>query len=140
MVQVTKKVEFRGAGGDLLAGALELPAGPARAYALFAHCFSCSKDIRAARDISRTLASEGIAVLRFDFTGLGSSEGDFANTNFSSNVEDLVAAADFLRETHEAPPCSSAIPLAGRPQSSRAGRFPKSAVSPRSPRLPRPIM
>ena len=103
MVQATRKVEFEGAGGTLLAGALELPASPPRGYALFAHCFSCSKDIRAARDISRTLASEGIAVLRFDFTGLGSSEGDFANTNFSSNVEDLVRAAGFLREHYQAP-------------------------------------
>ena len=103
MTQETRKVEFSGAGGERLAGALELPAGRPRAYALFAHCFSCSKDIRAAREISRALAREGFAVLRFDFTGLGSSEGDFANTNFSSNVDDLVSAADFLRADYAAP-------------------------------------
>lgn len=104
MTQETRKVTFTGASGEQLAGALELPDGPPRAYALFAHCFSCTKDILAAREISRALAGEGFAVLRFDFTGLGGSEGDFANTNFSSNVEDLVCAADFLREAYR-PPC-----------------------------------
>ncbi len=86
-----------------LAAALELPVGPPRAYALFAHCFTCSKDVKAAREIARALRAQGFAVLRFDFTGLGGSEGDFANTNFSSNVDDLVAAADFLRREFEAP-------------------------------------
>ncbi|MHA7873024.1 MAG: alpha/beta hydrolase family protein, partial [Hyphococcus sp.] len=99
----TRKTEFRSAGGDKLAAALELPVGAPRAFALFAHCFSCSKDIKAAREIARALRSEGFAVLRFDFTGLGASEGDFANTNFSSNVEDLVSAADFLRTEFDAP-------------------------------------
>jgi putative redox protein len=74
-----------------------------RAFALFAHCFSCTKDILAARRIASGLASAGVAVLRFDFTGLGSSDGDFANTDFSSNVEDLVRAADYLRSNYEAP-------------------------------------
>ena len=92
----TRKTEFKTTGGEKLAAALELPSGPPRAYALFAHCFSCSKDIKAAREIARALRAEGFAVLRFDFTGLGGSEGDFANTNFSSNVDDLVSAADFL--------------------------------------------
>jgi uncharacterized OsmC-like protein/pimeloyl-ACP methyl ester carboxylesterase len=77
--------------------------GVPHAYALFAHCFTCGKDILAARRIAERLAENGIAVLRFDFTGLGSSEGEFANTQFSSNVDDLVAAADHLRETHTAP-------------------------------------
>lgn len=103
----TRKTEFAAAGGEKLAAALELPAlppgGKPRAYALFAHCFSCSKDIKAAREIARALRAEGFAVLRFDFTGLGASEGDFANTNFSSNVDDLVRAADFLRDEFEAP-------------------------------------
>ena len=81
----------------MLDARLELPAGPPRAYALFAHCFSCSKNNLAATRVSKALAEHGIAVLRFDFTGLGASEGDFANTNFSSNVEDLIRAAEFLQ-------------------------------------------
>jgi uncharacterized OsmC-like protein/alpha/beta superfamily hydrolase len=97
------KVQFAGTFGDKLAARLELPPGSPRAFALFAHCFSCSKDILAAGRISRRLASEGIAVLRFDFTGLGNSEGDFANTNFTSNVDDLVRAAEFLSAEHSAP-------------------------------------
>ena len=99
----SKKVEFAGAHGDTLAAKLELPGGKPRAYALFAHCFSCSKDVHAASRIARRLARHGIAVLRFDFTGLGQSEGDFANTNFSSNVDDLVNAAAHLAEAYEAP-------------------------------------
>lgn len=80
-----------------------MPAGAIRAWAIFAHCFTCSKDGHAARRISAELAKTGIAVLRFDFTGLGSSDGDFASTNFSSNVDDLRAAADWLGEHHQAP-------------------------------------
>jgi putative redox protein len=99
----TRKTDFTGAGGEKLAAALELPAGRPRAFALFAHCFTCSKDIKAAREVARALRARGFAVLRFDFTGLGGSQGDFANTNFSSNVDDLVAAADFLRREFEAP-------------------------------------
>ena len=88
------KVEFANAQGHDLAGLLELPdQGEPRAMALFAHCFTCGKDIAAAQRIARALADAGIAVLRFDFTGLGHSEGEFANTNFSSNGADLVAAA-----------------------------------------------
>jgi len=98
-----ERLTFRGALGDPLAARLELPDGEPRAYALFAHCFTCSKDLRAAREISRALASRGFGVLRFDFTGLGESEGDFADSDFSSNVSDLVAAADFLRAEREAP-------------------------------------
>lgn len=99
----TRKAEFKTTTGEKLAAALEMPVGHPRAYALFAHCFSCSKDIKAAREIARALRAEGFAVLRFDFTGLGGSQGDFANTNFSSNVSDLVSAADFLRNEYEAP-------------------------------------
>jgi putative redox protein len=98
-----EKLSFPGAGGEILSARLDLPLGKPRAYALFAHCFTCTKDIYAASRIAAGLAAEGIAVLRFDFTGLGSSEGEFANTNFSSNVADLIKAADFLRETREAP-------------------------------------
>ncbi|QDU85994.1 Alpha/beta hydrolase family protein [Planctomycetes bacterium Pla163] len=103
MTTRTEKFEFEGAGGDLLAGRLEWPADEPRAFALFAHCFTCGKDVFAATRIARGLAAEGFAVLRFDFTGLGGSEGDFANTDFSSNAADLVAAAAALRERHQAP-------------------------------------
>lgn len=96
-------IRFPGALGATLAARLDLPAVPPAAYALFAHCFTCSKDTLAASRISATLTARGIAVLRFDFTGLGGSEGDFANTNFSSNVADLVAAAAWLRQNHKAP-------------------------------------
>ncbi len=100
---ISEKIEFTGAQGDRLAARLDSPAGKPRAYALFAHCFTCSKDVFAATRIAAGLASEGIAVLRFDFTGLGASDGEFANTNFSSNVQDLVKAADWLRDEHQAP-------------------------------------
>jgi uncharacterized OsmC-like protein/alpha/beta superfamily hydrolase len=99
----SEKVEFVGATGVMLAGRLDWPLGKPRAFALFAHCFTCSKDIFAASRVSQGLAARGFAVLRFDFTGLGASEGEFANTNFSSNIGDLVAAADYLRGHHEAP-------------------------------------
>jgi putative redox protein len=97
------KLVFDNGRGQMLAAQLDLPPGEPLGWAIFAHCFTCSKDVPAAGRISRRLAQEGLAVLRFDFTGLGSSEGDFANTNFSSNVDDLVAAAAHLREHHEAP-------------------------------------
>jgi uncharacterized OsmC-like protein/alpha/beta superfamily hydrolase len=98
----TRKIEFPGASGAKLAARLDLPPDP-RAFALFAHCFTCGKDIFAAARIAEGLTARGIAVLRFDFTGIGSSEGEFANTNFSSNVQDLLAAVDFLRATFSAP-------------------------------------
>lgn len=99
----TERLEFPGARGERLAARLEHLRGQIACFALFAHCFTCSKDLQATRRISRSLAERGIAVLRFDFTGLGESEGDFADTDFSSNIEDLVAAADFLRDRYEAP-------------------------------------
>jgi uncharacterized OsmC-like protein/pimeloyl-ACP methyl ester carboxylesterase len=99
----TERFQFTGSGGQQLAAALDAPEGAVRAYALFAHCFTCGKDVLAAKRIAVALSAKGIAVLRFDFTGLGSSEGDFANTNFSSNVADLVRAADHLRDTRQAP-------------------------------------
>ena len=100
---VPERFDFPNAAGELLAARLERPSQEPIAYALFAHCFTCSKDSLAARRISEALTTRGIAVLRFDFTGLGSSEGDFANTHFSSNVADVVAAADHLRKTRRAP-------------------------------------
>jgi uncharacterized OsmC-like protein/pimeloyl-ACP methyl ester carboxylesterase len=97
------RFDFPNPQGHTLTALLQQAGGEPRGYALFAHCFTCSKDSRAARWISDALAERGIAVLRFDFTGLGSSEGEFANTDFSSNIADLVAAADHLRETRRAP-------------------------------------
>ncbi len=93
----TERITFAGHDGAPLAARLDLPRGPLLATALFAHCFTCSKDIPAARRIAARLAAMGIAVLRFDFTGLGHSGGEFENTTFTSNVQDLVAAADYLR-------------------------------------------
>ncbi len=98
-----ERFDFLNAEGHQLAALLDRPEGPTRAVALFAHCFTCGKDNRAAREIAEGLKLHGIAVLRFDFTGLGASEGEFANTTFSSNVDDLVAAADHLRQTLAAP-------------------------------------
>ena len=97
MASPNVRVAFTGSDGHELAARLDLPQGPIRAIALFAHCFTCTKDILAAKRIAAGLTAAGVGVLRFDFTGLGSSEGEFANTNFSSNVEDLVRAADFSR-------------------------------------------
>jgi len=99
----SRKIEFPGLGGDTLAARLDSPDGAPIAYALFAHCFTCSKDIFAASRIAKELSDAGIAVLRFDFTGLGASDGEFANTNFSSNVQDLLKAVDYMRSEHEAP-------------------------------------
>jgi uncharacterized OsmC-like protein/esterase/lipase len=98
-----ERFQFEGEGGHQLAAALDLPDGEPSAYALFAHCFTCGKDVLAAKRISTTLAAKGIAVLRFDFTGIGASEGEFANATFSSNVADLVRAANHLRATRRAP-------------------------------------
>lgn len=93
-------VTFENQNGEILSGILDLPTEEPVAYALFAHCFTCSKNLRAASNIARALNDERIAVLRFDFTGLGQSEGEFADTNFSSNVGDLLAAVDFLDRKH----------------------------------------
>src|ERR1043166_4467610 len=99
----TERFEFPNARGEHLAALLDRPAGAPVAFALFAHCFTCGKDILAAKRIAEGLTGRGIAVLRLDFTGLGMSGGEFANTTFSSNVADLVAAANHLRETYQAP-------------------------------------
>jgi uncharacterized protein len=99
----SERFDFIGDEGQKLAGRLDLPDEAPRAYALFAHCFTCGKDVFAASRIAQSLTSHGIAVLRFDFTGLGASEGEFANTNFSSNCRDLIAAAKQVA-THKAAP------------------------------------
>lgn len=99
----TERFDFPNSGGQQLAALLDLPEAEPVTFALFAHCFTCGKDVLAAKRIAEALAKSGIATLRFDFTGLGASEGEFANTTFSSNVADLVAAADHLRRTRRAP-------------------------------------
>lgn len=119
------KIEFPGSQGAQLAGRLDWPLGPPRAFALFAHCFTCSKDVLASARISQGLATRGIAVLRFDFTGLGHSGGEFASSNFSSNVQDLLAAADYLRTHHQAPRVLIGHSLGGAAVLAAAGRVPE---------------
>lgn len=121
----TERFDFPGGGGHHLTAVLHHPSTAPRDFALFAHCFTCSKDSRAARWIAESLAARGIAVLRFDFTGLGSSEGDFANTDFSSNVDDLVAAADHLRSAHRAPGLLIGHSLGGSAVLAAAARIPE---------------
>ena len=121
----TERFQFPGSEGQHLAAALELPEGNTLAHALFAHCFTCGKDVLAAKRIAVALAARGIAVLRFDFTGLGSSEGDFANSTFSSNVADLVRAADHLRSTREAPAILIGHSLGGAAVLAAAGQIPE---------------
>jgi putative redox protein len=119
-----ERFQFTGEGGHQLAAALDLAEREPRAYALFAHCFTCGKGVLAAARISAALAANGIAVLRFDFTGLGSSEGDFANSTFSSNVADLVRAADHLRATRKAPTILIGHSLGGAAILAAAGQIP----------------
>jgi uncharacterized OsmC-like protein/alpha-beta hydrolase superfamily lysophospholipase len=121
----TERLEFIGHDGSRLAARLDLPVGKPAAYALFAHCFTCSKDIPAARRIAQRLASLGIAVLRFDFTGLGHSGGEFANTGFSSNVDDLLQAVSFLRENYDAPQLLIGHSLGGAAILAAAGDVPE---------------
>jgi uncharacterized OsmC-like protein/fermentation-respiration switch protein FrsA (DUF1100 family) len=99
----SERFDFPGGAGHQLAARLDLPDGAPRAHALFAHCFTCGKDVNAASRLAAALAGEGIATLRFDFTGLGGSDGEFANTGFASNVADLLAAARHMRELGRAP-------------------------------------
>ena len=100
----SSKITFPNAKGEILSGRLDLPANQdPHNFAIFAHCFTCTKDFSAVRNVSRALASQGFGVLRFDFTGLGDSDGDFADTNFSSNVDDLISAAQFLKNDYKAP-------------------------------------
>ena len=120
----SSKVEFEGSQTDVLRGLLDTPQGASTASALFAHCFTCSKNLKAVAYISRALTERDIAVLRFDFTGLGESEGDFADTNFSSNVDDLVAAARFLETHHEGPKILIGHSLGGTAVLQAANRIP----------------
>jgi uncharacterized OsmC-like protein/pimeloyl-ACP methyl ester carboxylesterase len=124
----TERFQFAGSDGQKLAAALDTPDGPIRAYALFAHCFTCGKDVLAAKRIAAALAASGIAVLRFDFTGLGSSGGDFANSTFSSNLTDLVRAADHLRETRRAPAVLIGHSLGGAAILAAAAQIPEATA------------
>ena len=129
MTARTERLTFPNAEGHQLAARLDLPSGGRpRAFALFAHCFTCSKDLFAASRISQALAGRGLAVLRFDFTGLGHSEGEFANTGFSSNVDDLAAAADFLRRRHQAPGVLIGHSLGGAAVLAAAERVPEAGA------------
>ncbi|PHQ93386.1 MAG: osmotically inducible protein C, partial [Marinosulfonomonas sp.] len=121
---LTERITFTGQGGDELAARLDLPDGPLLGTALFAHCFTCSKDIPAARRIAGRLAAMGIAVLRFDFTGLGHSDGEFANTSFTSNVGDLLAAGKYLESRDMAPGLLIGHSLGGAAVLRAAGQIP----------------
>src|ERR1700743_72841 len=123
-----ERFQFTGSEGQQLAAALDTPEGDIHAYALFAHCFTCGKDALAAKRIAVGLAAKGIAVLRFDFTGLGSSEGDFANSTFSSNVADLVRAADHLRQTRKAPSILIGHSLGGAALTAPAVQIPEATA------------
>jgi fermentation-respiration switch protein FrsA (DUF1100 family) len=121
----SRAVSFTNTAGDPLIGRLDLPAsGRPRACALFAHCFTCGKSLRGAVELSRALAHDGVAVLRFDFTGLGESAGDFSGTTFSSTVDDLLAASDFLAREHEPPTLLIGHSLGGTAVLAAAGRLP----------------
>jgi len=126
MGRVSHAVSFPSANGHALAARLDVPSAVApRAFAVFAHCFTCSKESKAAIFISEALNAAGIAVLRFDFTGLGGSEGEFANTTFSSNVADLVAAANWLKREHTAPAILVGHSLGGAAVLAAAGSLPE---------------
>ena len=120
----TERLEFTNPRGENLAALMDLPLGKPNAFALFAHCFTCGKDNLAAKRISERLAMSGIGVLRFDFTGLGTSEGEFADTHFSSNVDDLVAAADCLRKSRGTPAILIGHSLGGAAVLAAAHRIP----------------
>lgn len=123
----TERVAFEGPHGKL-SGKLDLPDGRPRAYGVFAHCFTCSKDVLAANRIAQGLAAQGVAMLRFDFAGLGASAGDFGDTNFSSNVEDLIAAAGFLRQHFAAPQLLVGHSMGGTAVLAAAHRIPESTA------------
>jgi len=129
MQTIKERVRFPGAGGQRLAARVERASGARpRAWTLFAHCFSCSKDLKAVGWFTQELVAQGFGVLRFDFTGLGESEGDFADTNFTSNLDDLVAAADFMRDRGEAPRILIGHSLGGSASLAAAHRVPESVA------------
>lgn len=119
------RITFTGSQGEELAARLDLPPTQPKAYVLFAHCFTCGKDLNAVNRIARALNKEDIALFRFDFTGLGASNGDFANTNFSSNVQDLIKAYEFLDENYQAPKIAVGHSLGGTAVLTAAEHMPK---------------
>lgn len=121
----TQSFDFTGAAGQPLSGALDLPDGPVASYALFAHCFTCTKQSLAAVRLGDALAALGFGVLRFDFTGLGQSGGEFADSNFSGSIADLLAAADAMREAKRAPAMLVGHSLGGAAVLAAAGRIPE---------------
>lgn len=123
-----ERFDFPGSLDATLSGRLDTPDAAVRGWALFAHCFTCSKDSKAAAYVARSLAQAGFGVLRFDFTGLGGSGGDFAHTHFSSNVDDLVAAADALRRRHGAPSLLIGHSLGGAAVLAAAHRVPEATA------------
>ncbi|HZV61418.1 MAG TPA: alpha/beta hydrolase [Methylophilaceae bacterium] len=138
----TRSLEIKTSAGLTLSAKLDRPDGEVLATALFAHCFTCGKDILAASRISKRLVSQGIAVLRFDFTGLGASSGEFADTNFSSNIADLVDAAEWLRINYKTPSLIIGHSLGGTAILAAADRLPyaKAFVTIGSPSDPRHIL
>lgn len=120
-----QNIKFKGSLGSTLAAKLHLPDGPTRAYAIFAHCFTCTKDILAARKIADELSKRGVALFRFDFTGLGASAGDFEDTTFTSNIGDILSAAEYLRENYEAPSILIGHSLGGAAILAAAGDVPE---------------
>jgi alpha-beta hydrolase superfamily lysophospholipase len=128
MLPQHRRENFPGAFGQSIAARLDLPSDAPRAFALFAHCFSCGTDLKAANWTSRELVDRRIAVLRFDFTGIGESEGEFADTNFSTNVADLLAAAEHLRQHYQAPQILIGHSLGGTAVLAAAPRIPESAA------------
>lgn len=137
-----EKIEIPGSRGGTLAGRLETPDGPVRGHALFAHCFTCGKDSVAASRIARALMQHGIAVLRFDFTGIGASEGDFASTNFSSNLDDIEAVAAYMRARSMAPVLLIGHSLGGAAVLGVAQRLPevRAVVTLAAPSDPRHVL
>src|SRR5690554_1528898 len=138
-----EKVSFKNKDKEQLAGRLELPLDQKpHNFVIFAHCFTCTKNLTAIRNVSRALTSSGFGVLRFDFTGLGESEGDFENTNFSGNVDDLIVAAEFLKENYAAPTLLIGHSLGGAAALFAAARLPyiKAVAVINSPSHPSHVM
>lgn len=124
----SKKITFPGAFGDQLSARVDLPDDSPRTFAMFAHCFTCSKNLKAVKNISQRLNERGIGVFRFDFTGLGESEGDFADTNFSSNIDDLIEAASYMSDQYQAPKILIGHSLGGAAVLQAAHRIPSSSA------------
>lgn len=124
----SQRVYFENASGVRLAGIIDMPETPPRAFALFAHCFTCTKDLKAIVRISRGLAREGLGVLRFDFTGLGDSQGDFSNSNFESCVADIAAATAWLENEHESPRLLIGHSLGGAAMMTHVSSVPSAAA------------